>query len=342
MSFQPQVPMMTQQPMAVVAQRKGKRRKGLMLFGLIFLVAGLAGAVVVASKATANYESAVKSLARAPVGCTTTLVFDKAATFNVFIETKGKLADLSGDCDANGVGYDHAGDKLPKPSMTLLDNSDNQVDLQRGATATYDVGGYVGTAVRTVTIAKAGTYKLDVESDDTDFAVAIGKDPQTDSETMKRVGGAIGLGGIVLGLPLLLLGLRRRPPATIAGDIRNPAAPMPGWPPGPYAGTMPPAPPTMPPNYGSVVPPPQQPLHIPGQPPQHVAAAPPTSVFAPPSPVQPTGGSSVPAPPAPPIHPVESVPTLPAAPTPGQPYLPDDRIGWTRPEDDPDADRPPL
>ena len=142
----------------------------------------------------------MKTLARAPVGCTTTLVFDKAATFTIYIETKGKVGDLSGDCEANGAAYQHAGDKLPKVSMTLVDSSDAEIDLQRGSTASYDVGGYVGTGSRTVTITEPGTYRLNVESDDSDFAVAIGKDPKADSELLKTVGGAVALGGLVLGL----------------------------------------------------------------------------------------------------------------------------------------------
>ena len=134
------------------------------------------------AKGMSNYKDAVKSLARAPVGCTTTLVFDKPATFTVYIETKGKLGELSGDCEAIGSTYSHPGDKLPKVSMTLVDSNGDEVDLQRGVTATYDIDGYVGTAVRTVNIEEAGTYHLNVESDETDFAVAIGKNPKDDND----------------------------------------------------------------------------------------------------------------------------------------------------------------
>ncbi len=224
------------------------------------------------AKSMSNYEDAVKALARAPVGCTTTLVFDKPATFIAYVETKGKLGELSGDCEANGAEYNHTGDKLPKVSLTLVDSNGNEVDLQRGVNASYDVGGFVGTAVRTMKIAQAGTYRLNVESDETDFAVAIGKNPKDDSELLKTIGGATALAGFVLGLTFLLLGLRRRRPDAVATTVGTPVAPMPGWPPSPYA-PAPTAPPA-PPGFGPAPPSAPQPIGLPGQPPITTARAP--------------------------------------------------------------------
>ena len=63
--------------------------------------------------------------------------FDKPATFTIYLETKGKLGDLGGDCEANGASYSHSGDKLPKVSLTLVvSSSGKELDLQRGLTAT--------------------------------------------------------------------------------------------------------------------------------------------------------------------------------------------------------------
>ena len=300
MSFQPQVPSISQPPPPVAAQVtiKGKRRKGLIVAGLIVLVGGVLGGGAMVTKSMTNYEDAVKSLARAPVGCTTTLVFDKPATFTVYAETKGKLGQLSGDCEANDSEYEHAGDKLPRLSMTLVDSNGDEIDMERGATATYDVDGYAGTGVRTLKIEEAGTYRLNVESDDTDFAVAIGKNPKDDTELLKLIGGAVALAGFVLGLLSILLGLRRRHPQVAMADIRNPAAPLPGWPPGPYAGvtpTAPPAPPTMDPGFRPEPPPVQPPIRLPEQPPAP-GFAPPT--FAPPPPPS-AGPPTVGPPPAP-------------------------------------------
>ncbi|MEY2580153.1 MAG: hypothetical protein QOE09_2 [Ilumatobacteraceae bacterium] len=295
--YQPPPPVVAQPPPTPI---KGKRRKGLMIFGIILFLGGLLGGGAIVAKGMANYKDAVKSLARAPVGCTTTLVFDKPATYTVYIETKGKLGSLSGDCKTNGTQYNHAAAKLPKYSITLVDSNGKDVPLQRGVSASYDVDGYVGTAVRTVKIDKAGTYRLNVESDETDFAVAIGKNPKDDSDLLTLIGGAVALGGLVLGLLFFVLGLRRRRPAEVPVDIRNPAGPLPGWPPGPYAGAMPPAPPTHP--GLTPEPPPVAPtIQLPGQPPVRLPDQPPGTGFAPPSfaPPQPASAPPPPPPPAP-------------------------------------------
>ncbi len=330
MSFQPQVPSISQPPPPVAAELtiKGKRRKGLIVLGIIVLVGGVLGGGAMATKSMTNYEDAVKSLARAPVGCTTTLVFDKPATFTVYAETKGKLGELSGDCEANGSEYEHPGDKLPRLSMTVVDSNGDEIDMERGTTASYDVDGYVGTGVRTLTIDEAGTYRLNVESEDTDFAVAIGKNPKDDTELLKLIGGAVVLGGFVLGLLFLLLGLRRRRPDMAMADVRNPAAPMPGWPPGPYAGVAPTAPPAPPmhPGFRPEPPPVPEPIGAPGQPPIRLPDRPSTPGFAPPSF----------APPPPPADaPPTSPPTMPPSagpPTAGPPPVPGGG-GWTVPDD---------
>jgi hypothetical protein len=312
--------MMGQPPPPVVPPPKGKRRKGLIVLGLILFLGGLLGGGAIVAKAMSNYEDAVGSLARAPVGCTTTLVFDKPATYTLYAETKGKLGELGGDCEATAGTYEHPGDKLPKVSLTLEDPNGNPVDLQRGVTASYDANGYVGTAVRTVNIDQAGTYHLNVESDETDFAVSIGKDPKADNEKLTQIGGGVALGGMVLGLILFLLGLRRRRPDVAMTDIRNPAGPLPGWPPGPYAGVAPAGPPPPPYSFRPEAPP----MTVPGQPPIRLPEQPAGGVFAPPTFAPPTVG-----------RPSGGTPTLPptSAPAPGPPPAPP-------PVDDDDRDAP--
>jgi hypothetical protein len=311
---------MSQPPPPVVAP-KGKRHKGMMIFGLVLLIVGVLGGGAIVAKGLSNYKEAVKSLARAPVGCTTTLVFDKPATFTVYAETKGKLGELSGDCEATGGEYEHPGDKLPKVSMTLLDSNGDEVDLQRGVTAKYDIDGYVGTAVRSMNIEEAGTYRLNVESDDTDFAIAIGKNPEDDNDLLMLIGGGVALGGFVLGVLFFLLGLRRRRPDAAAADIRNTAGPLPGWPPGSYTGPAPTAPPPTHPGSVPAPPPPPPTIQYPGQPPIHVPEQPPGTGFAPPAFSPPAVGPDVPS----------SPPTV-TPPTPPAPEL----SGWTKPRDEDD------
>ncbi len=304
-------------PADVAPPPKGKRRKGQMMIGIILLVGGLGGGVATVAKGMSNYKDAVRSLARAPVGCTTTLVFDKPATFTVYAETKGKLGTLGGDCKANGSSYSHPGDKLPKVSMTLVDSNGKEVSLDRGASASYDIDGYKGTGIRTMKIGQAGTYRLDVESNDTDFAVAIGRNPKDNSDKLMVIGGAVALGGLIFGLLFLLLGLRRRRPATAAADVRNPVGPLPGWPPG--TGTYPGLPPIAPPAPGvyQPVPPPIAPtIQFPGQPPIRIPDQPPGTSFAPPT-------FAPPAPPAPGSRP-SGPPTL--LPTPPQTWAPEPTV----------------
>lgn len=277
----------------VTTLAKGKRRKALMVLGLVLLLGGLAGGGAILSKSISNYEDAVKALARAPVGCTTTLVFDEPATFTVYTETKGKVGELSGDCEANGSDYSHSGDKLPKVSMTLVDSNGDEIDMPRGGTASYDVGGYVGTGVRTLKIDDAGTYRLNVESDESDFAVAIGKNPKADSDLLAAIGLGVGLGGFVIGLTCLLLGLRRRRPAAALTGFGDRTIPMPGWPPDPYFGAVTAEPPTHP-GFRGEHPPVPHPIAPPGQPPIRLPERPGFAGFAPPSP------ESTPAPMPPP------------------------------------------
>ena len=313
MSYQPQVPQMFQPPPPDAPAPKRKRHKGLIVFGLIVLIGGVLGGVAMVAKSMSNYKSAVKSLARAPVGCTTTLVFDKPATFTIYIETKGKLGSLGGDCSANGASYQHSGNKLPKVSLTLVvSSSGTEVDLQRGTTASYNAGGYVGSGYRTVKIADAGNYRLNVESDESDFAVSIGKNPKEDSDLLKTIGGSVALGGLVLGLTFLLLGLRHRRAEFATADHVPPAGPITPWSPSPYA-PMPTGPPSPPrhPGYRVEPPPPPQPYGVPGQPPIRYPEQPPGTGFAPPT--------VTPPPPPPPA----AVP--PPPPSSG---------GWSVPEDD--------
>jgi len=307
MSYQPQMPVMSSYqppppPPVAAPPAKGKRRTGLLITGLVVLLGGLIGGGAVLAKGKSNYEDAVHSLARAPVGCTTTLVFDKADKFIVYIETKGKLAELSGDCNADSGPYNHEGDKLPKVSMKMLNSGGDEIQMPDATGASYDVDGYAGTQNRSLEITSAGTYRLDVESDDTDFAISIGKNPKDDNDLMMVIGGGIVLAGLIVGVLLILLGLRRRKPAPAILDARNPMGPLPGWSLTPYPTTMPPAPPTLGAPTQQPPPPPPPTTQFPGQPPIRPPEQPAAGGFAPPAfapPAPPTpAGPPLAAPPA--------------------------------------------
>lgn len=276
-------------------------RRGVLFTGIGVAVVGLAAGAVLYGLSGSTKEATVEKFARAPAGCTTTLQFDKSAVFTLYVETKGSVSDPGGDCAANGGTYEHADDDLPRVTLTLVDDADAVQTLTAVSGPRYDVGGYRGQATQQVRIAAAGTYRLTVTSDSTDFAIAIGGKPDADSATMRMGGlGLAGL-GVLLGGLLVVLGLRKKAPATVA--------PATGWP------TAPSGVPGAMPQYGAVPGAYTPGASVPGyQPPQPGAPGYPPQAPAMPG-VQPPYQPSVPGyQPSPPAEPgwVQQQPAAPA------------------------------
>src|SRR5215213_1892332 len=87
-----------------------RRNKGLLIAGIVVLIGGLGGGLAALLMSGSAADDAVESLARAPVGCTTRLDFDKSGTFTVYVETKGTVSVSRGDCPANGDDYERDAD----------------------------------------------------------------------------------------------------------------------------------------------------------------------------------------------------------------------------------------
>lgn len=242
-SPQPQVAAAPQPPGAPA----GERRKGLLFAGIGLAVAGVVAGAIIASSASSTTEDTVRQFARAPVGCTTTLEFEKPATFTLFVETKGSAIDVGGDCAGNGASYERESPDLPEVALALVDEDDDPVELTESSAFSYDTASFVGQAIQQVDITSPGTYRLTVNSDDTDFAIAIGGDPEADSSTIIAIGGAVLLVGLLVGAVLVVLGLRRKSgPTSPAGAVPSTMPPAPGWtpqPPAPSAVPVAPAPP---------------------------------------------------------------------------------------------------
>jgi hypothetical protein len=222
----------------------------LRTLGVLVAVLGLAAGVVLFVFSGREPERAVKGFARAPGGCRTTLNFDGTGTFTLFVETKGKVAELSGDCEGADQSYDR--DDEPDVDLTLIDDDDEEVDLDRVSEPSYDTGGFVGTAVRTFEVDKAGTYRLRVDSPDSDFAIAVGRDVNGSQGTLRLGALLAGIGGPLLGLLLWLLGRRKRIPAVLATPNVPPMPPTGAVYEPPYVGG--------PPNLVHPPPPPPPPL----------------------------------------------------------------------------------
>jgi len=213
----------------------GKRRQGLLFTGAAIAVLGIVAGVVLVALSGSAKEETVKRFARAPAGCTTTLEFDKSATFTLYIETKGSIASVDGDCTAGGTSYQRGDDDLPRVSLTLLNSADEETTLTATDAPTYAVGAFAGQGYQRVDISEPGTYRLTVTSDATDFAIAIGGKPDADATAMSLAGVGAATLGVLLGGLLLLLGLRRRKPTPPTSSAAVPtmwqqAAPsVPGW-----------------------------------------------------------------------------------------------------------------
>ena len=82
---------------------------------------GVVGAVALWLIAGKRYDDAVGSLAPAPIGCDTTLVFDRTGTYTFFVETKGSVGEIDGDCDNDDRSYDLDSADVPDVELTLLD-----------------------------------------------------------------------------------------------------------------------------------------------------------------------------------------------------------------------------
>ncbi|WP_040494848.1 hypothetical protein [Ilumatobacter nonamiensis] len=306
------------------------RGRPLIVAGALLIVAGLVAGVALWIGGTNRRNDAIADLARAPVGCDTTLDFVERGEYLVFIESEGELDEVDGDCGATGE-YDVSAARAA-PDIAIVDPAGQAVELAPvdGSEANYDENGFVGRVAFRIDVADAADHVVRVESsDDAFFAVAIGRDP-SDGVTTLRAGGVIAaLVGLLVGVVLIVLGLRRRAPASSAATGWAPAPPS--WQPGT---TVPQQPPVGPPVYGQPQGPPPA-----GQNPY--APGPPIQPPPPPRPHR--EGAPQWQPPSPPVPPAGSPATtrIPGEPdlTPAPPRSTDDDDAVTRERpDQPSAD----
>jgi len=205
---------------------------------------------------SSQYEDAVKDLQRAPVGCDTEFNFTGTGTFIFYAESKGKVGDLRGDCENTDTDYEHDG--RIDVDLTLTNSDGDEVDLESASGASYDTAGFKGSEINTLKLDEPGKYILSVSSDDTDFAIAVGRNPKDDADTMKTIALAAVIAGVVLGGLFIVLGMRRRPVAPAAGSWNpNTGGNLAGY--QPVSSPPPVAPPTAPPQPAwQPAPPPQQ------------------------------------------------------------------------------------
>jgi hypothetical protein len=241
---------------------KPTRRRLLVGLGITLIVAGLVAPVILWNVAGQRRTNAIEGLARAPVGCDTTLDFVEAGTYIVFLEQSGTIDQVRGDCDVDGT---FEGSSSADPDVQILDPDGDEVDLTRAdGDVSYDDAGFEGTSIFTVDIDQADDHVIRVESSDDDtYAVAVGRDPNAGVNALIAGAVAAALVGLVGGLALVLLGARRKKVAPVGtGGWNNAAAPS-----GPTYYGQPGQVPQGPPVYGQPGPvgPPQFPAQYPPQ-----------------------------------------------------------------------------
>jgi hypothetical protein len=243
-----------------------------LLVGAVALVASIVATAVLLVVAQRRYDDAVQGLARAPVGCDTTLEFTSLGTFEVFIETRGTLEELAGGCEAPST-YLRTTERPPRVQLLMVGPSGDGIDFERTSPSTYEADGFAGTAHRRVRVTETGNHVIRVTSPDSDFVVAVGRHPDDAAYPAEQGAIAVGILGGLVAVTLLVWGV-------IAGrasreDETGPTGPggSPGHQPEPWDGpwspsTPPLGPPRLPPPSGVPDAPPTVPPYRPLPPPR--------------------------------------------------------------------------
>ncbi|CAN5510998.1 hypothetical protein BH23ACT3_BH23ACT3_21200 [soil metagenome] len=214
------------------------------MLGAVVIVVALVGAVVMFLVGRSRIDQAVQGLARAPVGCDTTLEFSGTGTFVVFVETTGRIDQLDGGCDAPTT-YDRRSAGVPAVTIEISGPASQDVAVTATDVEGYDIAGFTGTPSGEVEIGEDGRYVVRVSSPDDDFAVAIGRDPDRAARPLWIAAVLMTMAGLVGGATLVVIGITRSrrdslppehldqsPPPAFVADVGAPTAPPLAPPPG--------------------------------------------------------------------------------------------------------------
>jgi len=219
------------------------RRGWMLVVGIVLLLVGLLGAGALWFAGGQRIDENVAGFARAPAGCATTLDFERAGNFTLYVETKGTVDDLPGDCAA-AAAYDRT--DVSRPELVVVDPEGSPVGIESDPGSDYDTGSFVGSSVGLVRIEAPGDYVLTVQPDGAPFAIAVGGDPNDGVALMRWGAVAVAIVGLIAGGIFLVLGSRRPPDAATEPAPWEPASA--GWP------TSPPGFPAPPPTTGAAGP----------------------------------------------------------------------------------------
>lgn len=190
-----------------------RRRRGVGAIGVALLVAGVAlGATLITQGSSAEADT-VAGYARAPIGCSTTLRFDRSGMFTFFIETKGRVGSLGGNCARDNRSFEHSG-SAPVVQLELTDAAGKPVALTNYDGMSYDTGSYVGVATAQAMVVAGATYRLAATASTDDIGVAVGGSPVARRNELITWGSiSLFVGGLVGGA-LIAYGRRRNKPSS--------------------------------------------------------------------------------------------------------------------------------
>lgn len=190
-----------EQPAQAAPSGRGRR----IAVGAAIAGIGLITAVVLWVVAAQRYDDGIGALARAPVGCDTTLDFAESGEYLVFVETTGSLPEVRGDCGRGG-DFDLGAAAVPIVDVRIVDpDGDDVTLLSRRGRESYDGAGSAGESLARIQIDTAGDHVVRVESSSTEtFAVAIGRDPGSGVGALRLAALAVGLVALSVGLIVAL------------------------------------------------------------------------------------------------------------------------------------------
>lgn len=258
-------------PTSTVVPPPTRQGRALVVTGVALVVVGLVGAAALSLVARNRVEATVRDLARAPVGCDTTLDFSDTGTFVLFVETAGRIDGLSGGCEAP-TRYDRREATTPRVTIELVDPSGRDVPIDPTDAEGYDIAGFRATPAGEVAVDATGRHVVRVTSSEGGVVVAIGRDPAAVGTPLTAAALAVAAVGVLGGGAALVVGVvrGRRPSPPTSASSASRASPGDPWRDPRTQDVSPSAPPQAPPPPGAVVSPPSD-----GAPPRPGAPLPP-------------------------------------------------------------------
>lgn len=190
---------------------------------LLVVLAGAIGAAALLFIASERSQSAVTSLSRVPIGCTSVLRFSETGTFYVFAESIEVPATKSEGCIAVADQNEAFGFELSRGAVSISSDPDRSV--------TYSSAGRIGRSVARVLISETGDYQIRVVGDDTAVVAAFGRDPHSGVKPMWFGAIAAGTLSAIALLFILFRSRKQEAPVVAAETVSERPAGAPAWPP---------------------------------------------------------------------------------------------------------------